>query len=510
MNRKKYFERMNRLKKNYDVEKQHKKKKYHAIERILLLLDKGSFREIGSGINNYVFNHNEKNEKSTEYDGVITGRGTIAGKTVFIFSQDFTISGGSIGLNHGRKIANTIKLAIKAKCPVIGLYDSGGARISEGINALAGCGEMMYQNTCASGVIPQISIVAGPCAGAAAYAPAITDFVFIVEQIGQLYITGNKVIERVTGEKCSLQELGGAKVHSEKSGVAHFSFTSEKKCYAQVRKLIKTLPSSFDEKREYKDLSYYDTQQKVNELVPRHNKLPYSMHKLIEKIIDFDSFIEIHKHFATNMITGFAQINHITIGIVANNPMNNSGCIDHDSSDKAARFVRFCDSFHIPILTLVDTPGYLPGISEEHQGIIRHGAKLLFAYSEATTTKITVIVRKAYGGAYIAMGSKHLGADYVYACPNASLAVMGAEGAVSILYQKELSNTPDDQVDAFKDKLVGEYIQKYMNPAIAQSEGYVDDVISLDEIRQRVFEDIKSFEKKSTGAIKKKHGNIPL
>ena len=498
------------MNRNYDIEKQHKKKKYHAIERILLLLDKNSFREIGSGINNYEFNHSESNCKSTEYDGVITGRGTIAGKTVFIFSQDFTVSGGSIGLNHGRKIAKTIELAIKTRHPIIGLYDSGGARIGEGINALAGCGEMMHQNTLASGVIPQISIIVGPCAGAAAYAPAITDFVFIVEQIGQLYITGNKVIENVTGEKCTLQELGGARVHSQKSGVTHFAFSSEKKCYAEVRKLIKILPSSFEDKKSYKNLFYTDIEQSIDEMVPADGKIPYSMRELIVNIFDEDSFIEVHRDFAANMITGFSRLNDITVGIVANNPMVNSGCIDRDSSDKAARFVRFCDAFNIPIITFVDTPGYLPGISEEHNGIIRHGAKLLFAYSEATTIKITVIIRKAYGGAYIAIGSKHLGADYVYATSKATLAVMGADGAVSILHHKILSETPKEEIETLKSKLIDEYSHKYMNPMIAEAEGYVDDVISINEIRQRVFEDVKAFENKNVFVLNKKHGNIPL
>lgn len=498
------------MNRNYNVEKQHEKQKYHAYERILLLLDRGSFREIGAGINNYEFNHSNTDSKSTEYDGVITGRGTIAGKTVFIFSQDFTVSGGSIGLNHGRKIAKTIELAIKARCPIIGLYDSGGARIGEGINALAGCGEMMHQNTLASGVIPQISIIVGPCAGAAAYSPAITDFVFMVEQIGQLYITGNKVIESVTGERCTLQELGGAKIHAEKSGVAHFTFTSEKKCYAQVRKLINILPSSFEDKKSYTELHHENIMQSLDDMIPADSKSAYSMQNLIEGIVDEGSFIEVHKNFAANMITGFAKLNTITIGIIANNPMVNSGCIDRDSSDKAARMVRFCDAFNIPIFTLVDTPGYLPGIAEEHGGIIRHGAKLLFAYSEATTTKITFIVRKAYGGAYIAMGSKHLGADYVYASPKATLAVMGAEGAVSILHHKLLAQTPDENKDAVKATLVEEYTKKHMNPAIAEAEGYVDDVISVNDIRQRLFEDIKAFEHKSTFVINKKHGSIPL
>lgn len=490
---------------HYHIEKQHNKQKYHAIERILLLLDKNSFREIGSGINNYEYNHEKADAKSSSYDGVICGRGTIGGKTVFIFSQDFTVLGGSIGLNHGRKIAHTIQQAIKARCPVIGLYDSGGARISEGINALAGCGELMHQNTLASGIIPQISIIVGPCAGAAAYSPALTDFVFMVDHIGQLYITGNKVIESVTGEKCSLQELGGARVHSEKSGVSHFLFTNEKKCYVEVRKLIKTLPSYFEEKKFYRFISYIEKETLVDDLVPSDEKASYDMHTLIQSIVDENSMIEVHQHYATNMITAFAKINDITIGIIANNPMRNSGCIDRNSSDKAARFVRFCDAFSIPILTLVDTPGYLPGIEEEHEGIIRHGAKLLFAYSEATTIKITMVVRKAYGGAYIAMGSKHLGADYVYASSKATLAVMGAEGAVSILYHKELA---EDETQ--KDQYVDAYKKKYMNARIAASEGYVDEVISLNDLRQRVFEDIKAFENKNSSKLQKKHGNIPL
>ena len=490
---------------HYNIEKQHNKQKYHAIERILLLLDPNSFKEIGSGINNYEYNHEKADAKSSSYDGVICGRGTIGGKTVFIFSQDFTVLGGSIGLNHGRKIAHTIQQAIKARCPVIGLYDSGGARISEGINALAGCGELMHQNTLASGIIPQISIIVGPCAGAAAYSPALTDFVFMVDHIGQLYITGNKVIESVTGEKCSLQELGGARVHSEMSGVSHFLFTSEKKCYVEVRKLIKILPSNFEEKKFYRFISYIEKETLVENLVPRDDKASYDMHTVIQAIVDEHSMIEVHQKYATNMITAFAKINDITVGIIANNPMHNSGCIDRNSSDKAARFVRFCDAFSIPILTFVDTPGYLPGIEEEHEGIIRHGAKLLFAYSSATTIKITIIVRKAYGGAYIAMGSKHLGADYVYASSKATLAVMGAEGAVSILYHKEL-----EKDESQKDEYVKAYKEKYMNARIAAAEGYVDEEISLNDLRQRVFEDIKAFENKNISQLSKKHGNIPL
>lgn len=495
--------------KKYNIQKQHSKQKYHAIERILLLLDKGSFREIGSGINNYEFNHGAST-KSTEYDGVITGRGSVGGKTVFLFSQDFTVSGGSIGLNHGRKIAKIIDMAITARCPVIGLYDSGGARIGEGINALAGCGEMIYQNVRASGVIPQISVIVGPCAGAAAYSPAIMDFVFMVEQIGQLYVTGDKVIESVTGEKCSLQELGGAKVHTETSGVAHFYFTSEKKCYAEVRKLVQMLPSSFSEQSNYKGLSYVDNGQSISHVIPADNKTPYSMYEVLQGLVDGNSFIEVHKKFACSMITVFAKLSGITVGIVANNPMYNSGCIDCDSSDKAARFVRFCDAFNIPVLTFVDTPGYLPGISEEHNGIIRHGAKLLFAYSEATVPKITVIIRKAFGGAYIAMGSRHLGSDYVYACPQASLAVMGAEGAVNILYRGTLSALPEEEATSEKDKLITQYTEKYMTPRVAVLEGYIDEILQPDDIRRRVFEDLQAFSGKQTTVIPKKHSGIPL
>lgn len=494
------------MNKEYDVEKQHKKQKYHAIERIMLLLDRGSFREIGSGINSYHY-HETKND--VPYDGVIIGKGRIFGKTVFVFSQDFTVSGGSIGYNHGKKIAKIIRMAVEAKCPVIGVYDSGGARISEGINALAGCGEMMHQNTLASGVIPQISVVVGPCAGAAAYSPAITDFVFMVDKIGQMYVTGNKVIEQVTGEVCTLQELGGAKVHATVSGVAHFSFSSEKKCFAEVRRLVSYLPSSFaDDQDEVSD--FHPSNLDLTTIIPSDDKTPYDMHNVIDGIFDDKTFIEVHKDFAESMVVGFGKLCGKTIGVVANNPKAKSGCINSDSSDKAARFVRFCDAFDIPLLTLVDTPGYLPGIAEEHNGIIRHGAKLLYAYSESTNIKITVVLRKAYGGAYIAMGSRHLGANYVYACKNSTLAVMGAEGAVSIMYHKELSNLSGDDYNNTKNKLVQEYSQMYMNTDMACREGFVDEIITPDMIRRRIYDDVCSFEKGRNRSINKKHGNIPL
>lgn len=490
----------------YDIEKQHKKRKYHAIERIMLLLDTDTFREIGSGINSY--HYNETNN-DVPYDGVITGKGRIHGKNVFVFFQDFTILGGSIGHNHGKKIAKIVRLAIDAKCPIIGVYDSGGARITEGINALAGCGEMMYQNTLASGVIPQISIVVGPCAGAAAYSPALTDFVFMVNEIGQMYVTGEKVIEQVTGETCTLQELGGAKVHSSVSGVSHFSFNSEKKCFHEVRRLVSFLPSSFaDVHRTVTE--FYPSSTDLSLTLPADDKTPYDIHDVIDGVFDDRTFLEVHKDFADSMVVGFGKLCGRTIGVVANNPKVKSGCINSDASDKAARFVRFCDAFDIPLVTLVDTPGYLPGINEEHNGIIRHGAKLIYAYSESTNIKITVVLRKAYGGAYIAMGSRHLGVNYVYACKNATLAVMGAEGAVSIMYHKELSSLSGDDYERTKENLVKEYSTNYMNTDIACREGFVDEIIDPEMIRRRIFDDISSYDNGAHGKINKKHGNIPL
>lgn len=494
---------------NYAVHKQHNKQKYHAIERILLLLDDGSFCEIGCGMDSCGHNQNPA-IPSAPYDGVITGRGTVGGKTVFVFAQDFTVSGGSIGLNHGKKIAKIIAQAVAAKCPVVGIYDSGGARIGEGLNALAGCGEMLCQNAKASGIIPQISVIVGPCAGAAAYSPALSDFVFMVEKIGQMYITGSQVIASVTGEHCDLQELGGAKMHNSLSGSAHFCCSSEKKCFAQVRSLLSILPSSYDVKPSLQDVRFQPAEDDIDGMIPLDDKQPYSMPALIAKIADESSVIEVHQHFAPSMVTAFAKICGVTVGVVANNPMINSGCIDRDSSDKAARFVRFCDAFNIPILTLVDTPGYLPGVSEEHGGIIRHGAKLLYAYTEANTPLITVVLRKAFGGAYIAMGSKQLGADYVYACPNATLAVMGAEGAVSILYRKQLAELPAENAAARKEELIEEYTNQYMNTRIAEQEGYVDAVIKPSQIRRRVFEDILALRHKESALPNRKHGNIPL
>ncbi|MDF2474000.1 MAG: Propionyl-CoA carboxylase [Anaerocolumna sp.] len=494
----------------YNIQKQHERKKYHAIERIMLLLDKGSFCEIGSGMVNYGYNSGME-DIPIEYDGVITGYGKIEGQVVYVFAQDFTVKGGTLGLRHGQKIARIIKQAIKSKCPVIGIYDSGGARIEEGINALAGCSEMLYYNTLASGYIPQISVIAGPCAGAAAYSPAISDFIFSVDKIGYMFITGPDVVKNVTGEECSYQDLGGAKVHSSVSGVSHFCFSNEKECFATVRKLINLLPACCKDKHNITPDAYNDRGFNGEETFPTEVRTAYDIKQMIRQFADPDSFLEVHEKYALSMVVGFAKLCGKTIGIVANQPKYNCGSIDCDSSDKAARFVRFCDCFNIPVITFVDTPGYLPGKDQEHYGIIRHGAKLLFAYSEATTLKITVIVGKAYGGAYIAMGSKQLGADYVYALPRAQVAVMGAEGAISILHRKQINEIDKNMQEQFIKGKAAEYSEKYMNSVIAVREGYVDEVINVSQMRKRIYDDMVSFNKKEEYfKLEKKHGNIPL
>lgn len=494
----------------YLLEKQHAQKKYHAVERISLLVDVGSFREIGSRIENYGMEFGDSDKVA--YDGVITGRGTVKGKQVYIFAQDFTVKGGTIGKAHGEKIAGLIRMAIENRCPVIGIYDSGGARIEEGIHALKGCGEIMYYNSLASGVIPQISIIAGPCAGAAAYSPALTDFVFITDKTGYMFATGAGVVASVTGEKCDNQELGGAKVHAEKSGVANFLEENEKKCFQHVKKLIQMLPSDRNEEIKRNVNVYQEKKQgKLYDLLPTNLHKPYDIRMIIEVIADEESFLEIGSNFAQSVVTGFIQISGMTIGVIANQPIYNSGALDYDSSDKAARMVRFCDSFNIPILTLVDTPGYLPGIDQEHGGIIRHGAKLIYAYSESTVPKVTVILRKAYGGAYIAMGSKHLHVDYVYALKIAEIAVMGAEGAVQILYGKKIAQLQNqDSKEMCVKRMLEKYRKKYMNPFIAARSGYIDEIIQPEKIRQRVFEDFQSLRNKHHILPDKKHGNIPL
>lgn len=488
-------------------DKQHKRHKYHALERIGLLVDPGTFREVGSQRQRF---SNRAFATSQPNDGVITGRGKVNGKLIYIFAQDFTVMGGSIGKVHGEKIRKLIEMAVQNRAPVIGIYDSVGARIEEGVCALGGCGDILSAISQASGIVPQISVVVGACAGAAAYAPALTDFVYMVKNIGYMFVTGAEVVQSVTGESCTNQDLGGAKVHVHKSGVAHFFEPNEKACFKDLRKLIDYLPSSFDGETMEKEPSYVEKIQDVSGRIPQNSHEAYDMRTVIEEIADKDSFIEVAGEYAESVIVGFLKLSSLTVGVLANQPLVNSGALDLDVSDKASRFIRFCDAFRIPLVSLVDTPGYLPGIEQEHHGIIRHGAKLIYAYTEATIPKITIILRKAYGGAYIAMGSKHLKTDYNYALSTAEIAVMGAKGAVGILHKKKMKEMEEDVAALFFRRKADEYKRQFMNPKMALEEGYLDEIIQPNGIRKRVFEDIVSLKNKVSHGSDKKHGNMPL
>lgn len=494
----------------YNVEKQHAKGKLHAIERINTLCDKDTFFEIYSGVRHNCTSFGMEN-KEIPYDGVITGFGKINGRKVAVYAQDFTVQGGSLGLKHGQKIATLIEMAIQARTPVIGINDSGGARIQEGVDSLCGYGELFYQNVRASGSIPQISIIAGPCAGGAVYSPGITDFIFTVDKISQLFITGPKVVKSVMFMDISAEDLGGASIHSQKSGVAHFRCENENNCYENVRKLLDYIPHYYGDNLIQAEKFKFDVKKntkKINEILPENPRQGYDVKDVINCIVDENSFFETSSEFARNCVTGFAKLEGRSIGIVANNPKGLGGVLDCDSSDKIARFVRYCDSFNIPLLTLVDVPGFIPGPQEEQKGIIRHGAKVIYAYSEASVPKISVIIRKAYGGAYIAMCSKHLGADFVYAWPASEIAVMGAEGAIGILYAKELSDPNKATEIAQK---TAEYKNEIMTPKIAAKRGYVSEVINPEDTRKRI---ANSFDvllnKIDTDKPLKKHGNIPL
>ena len=449
--------------------------------------------------------------KDIPYDGVITGFGKINGKKVAVYAQDFTVQGGSLGLMHGEKIAEIIDLAIKARCPVIGINDSGGARIQEGVEALRGYGDLFYQNVRASGSVPQISIVAGPCAGGAVYSPGLTDFIFAVDKISQLFITGPKVVKSVMFMDISAEDLGGAAIHSQKSGVAHFRAADEKSCYESVRKLLDYIPHYYGEEIVQAAKFKFDEHKKAKDIetiLPENPRAGYDIRRVIEDVTDDESFFEVSKEFAINCVVGFAKVEGRTVGIIANNPSGIGGVLDCDASDKIARHVRYCDSFNIPLLTFVDVPGFIPGPQEEQKGIIRHGAKVIYAYSEASVPKITVITRKAYGGAYIAMCSKHLGADFVYAWPKAEIAVMGAEGAIGILYAKELADPSKATEVAQKSE---EYKNEIMTPKIAAKRGYVSEVIEPKETRARVASSLEFLlEKKAFDVVCKKHGNTPL
>jgi len=491
------------------VEEQHKKGKLTARERIALLLDPGSFVETDVFVAHRCRDFGmEKREVPAE--GVVTGYGTIDGRRVYIFAQDFTVIGGTLGEMHGKKICKVMDMAMKAGAPIVGINDSGGARIQEGVDALAGYGEIFYRNTLASGVIPQITIVVGPCAGGAVYSPAITDFIFMVKDVSLMFITGPKVVKAVMGEDVTVEQLGGAEVHSQVSGTAHFIADNEEECMQIVKKLLSYLPPNNSECPPTVDTG--DDPNRMDEsladIIPTDPRKPYDMHDVIARVVDKGEFLEVFPHFAQNMITAFARLNGRTVGLLANQPKMLAGCLDINASDKAARFIRFCDDFNIPLVTLVDVPGYLPGTAQEHGGIIRHGAKMLFAYSEATVPKLTVILRKAYGGAYIGMCSRHLGADQVFAWPTAEIAVMGPEGAVEIVFKKEIEEA--EKPEEAMQRKIQEYREKFANPYVAAARGYIDAVIDPRETRPQLIKALEATEGKREARPQKKHGNIPL
>ncbi len=491
------------------IAKQHEAGKKTARERLNLLFDEGSFVEVDAFVETRGIDFDMQNKKIPG-DGVITGYGTVDGRLVFASSQDFTVIGGSLGEMHAKKITKVMDMAMKMGAPFISINDSGGARIEEGIDALGGFGDIFFRNTLASGVIPQISVIMGPCAGGAVYSPAITDFVFMVDKTSHMFITGPQVIKAVTGEEVSFDALGGAAAHNTISGVAHFDCPTEEDCFSQIKKLLSFLPdnnlSDPEEILSNDDINRLDAD--LNAIIPDDPNKPYDMMEIITRIADNGEFFEIHKGFAKNIIVGFARIGGKTAGIVANQPKVAAGALDVDASDKAARFIRFCDAFNIPLITFTDVPGYLPGVAQEHSGIIRHGAKLLYAFSEATVPKINVIVRKAYGGAYIAMNSKHLGADMVMAWPTAEIAVMGPDGAANIIFKKEIAESSDPI--EFRKQKIQEYRDKFSNPYIAAARGYVDDVIEPATTRQRIASALDMLASKRETRPSKKHGNIPL
>uniref|UniRef100_A0A7J2THX2 Methylmalonyl-CoA carboxyltransferase n=1 Tax=Archaeoglobus fulgidus TaxID=2234 RepID=A0A7J2THX2_ARCFL len=492
------------------IAKQHEQGKLTARERIDLLLDPGSFVEL----NPFVEKRNTDfglDKMDLPADGVITGYGTVDGRPVAVFAQDFTVMGGSLGEMHGFKIAYLLDFAMKVGIPVVGLNDSGGARIQEGVDALKGYGDIFYRNTLASGLIPQISVILGPCAGGAVYSPAIGDFIIMTKnQNCYMFITGPAVVKAVTGEEVTAFELGGWEAHAMKSGNCHLVAENDEDAMRLVRKLLSYLPLNNMEDPPVVKTNDVPSRltPEIYEIIPDDPQKPYDMRDVIKAVVDENEFFEIHKYFAPNAVVGFARMDGKTVGIVANNPAHLAGCLDVDSSDKIARFVRFCDCFNIPIITFVDVPGYLPGVEQEYGGIIRHGAKVLFAYSEATVPMVTIIVRKAYGGAYLAMGSKHLGADIVFAYPTAEIAVMGPEGAAEIVFRKEIASAPDPK--AMREAKIKEYRDKFANPYRAAARGYIDDVIDPKFTRIKIISALRILESKREKRPPKKHGNIPL
>ncbi len=489
------------------IDKQHAEGKLTARERLQLLFDEGTFEELDKFVKhrNTMFG---LDKMKLPADGVVTGIGKVNGRPVAAFSQDFTVMGGSLGEMHAKKIMKVMDLALKMGIPLVGINDSGGARIQEGVDSLYGYGEIFFRNTIASGVIPQITVIAGPCAGGAVYSPAITDFVIMVDQTAQMFITGPNVIKAVTGEDISKEDLGGALVHNTKSGNAHFLASDDRQAIETVRKLLSYIPQNNMEEPPLEEQIIEPDTSDIQTVVPVDPKKGFDVRDVIRRVVDEGTFFEVHEHFAKSIVIGFARINGKSVGIVANQPNYLAGVLDIDSSDKAARFIRFLDAFNIPIVTFVDTPGYLPGVKQEHGGIIRHGAKLLYAYSEATVPKITIILRKAYGGAYIAMGSKHLGADFVAAWPTAEIAVMGPDGAANIIFKKEIdaSENPEET----RKQKIEEYRQLFANPYVAASRGYIDAVIDPRETRSWIIKALEYSATKVESRPRKKHGNIPL
>jgi acetyl-CoA carboxylase carboxyltransferase component len=491
------------------IDQQHRKGKLTARERVNLLMDENSFRELDMFVTHRTTGFGME-KKTFLGDSVVTGWGTIDGRLVYVFSQDFTVFGGSLGEVHAEKVCKIMDLAMKNGAPVIGLNDSGGARIQEGVVSLGAYADIFLRNTLASGVVPQISAIMGPCAGGAVYSPALTDFIIMVKGTSYMFITGPDVVKAVTREEVSFEELGGAKAHNSISGVAHFAAEDEEECAYVLRRLISYIPQNNMEDPPLvtptdDPLRMDDA---LNSIVPDSATKPYDMKDIIHRVVDNGDFLEVHEHWAQNIVVGFARLKGRSVGVVAQQPAVLAGVLDINSSNKAARFVRFCDCFNIPLVTFVDVPGFLPGVSQEHGGIIRHGAKLLYAYCEATVPKVTIITRKAYGGAYDVMSSKHVRGDINYAWPSAEIAVMGPEAAVNIIFRKEIAEAEDPESE--RERLVQEYREKFAHPYVTASRGYIDDVIEPRETRPRLIEALEMLQNKTERNAPKKHGNIPL
>ena len=491
------------------IEKQHQQGKLSARERISLLLDEGSFQEIGAFVEHRSTNFGLDKQKYLG-DGVITGYGTIHGRLVYVYSQDFTVLGGSLSETHAAKICRIMDMAMKNGAPIVGMNDSGGARIQEGVVSLSGYADIFFRNTRASGRIPQLSLIMGPCAGGAVYSPALTDFIFMVEETSYMFVTGPNVVKTVTHEEVSSEDLGGAKTHAEKSGVNHFTAANDVECIRKARDLITYLPQNANEEAPLTPVfSFQPSKNKqIDQILPDNSNTPYDIKRVIDCLVDDNSFREVHEDFAKNIVVGFARIEGRTIGIIANQPASMAGVLDIDASRKGARFVRFCDSFNIPLLVLEDVPGFLPGTDQEWRGIITHGAKLLYAFAEATVPKITVITRKAYGGAYCVMNSRSLGADLSFAWPTAEIAVMGAKGAAEIIFKRDIASAPDPAQKWLEKE--AEYADTFANPYRAAERGIIDEVLLPSETRAALISAYKMLEKKAEALPQKKHGNIPL